>query len=75
MPIFVDLVKKKFGFLTVVSRAPSRKEDRRAMWNCECECGNKHVVSTADLRGGRVRSCGCLLGQRDDKGRVAHIKI
>ena len=75
MPVYVDLVKQKFGRLSVISRAPSRKSDRRAMWNCLCGCGNKHVVSTADLRGGRVRSCGCLILERDEKGRVAHKKL
>jgi hypothetical protein len=75
MPVYVDLVKQKFGLLTVVSRAPSRKSDRRAMWNCNCKCGNKHVVSTADLRGERVRSCGCLILERDANGRVVHKKI
>jgi len=75
MPVYVDLVKEKFSLLTVVSRAPSRKSDRRAMWNCLCKCGNKHIVSTADLRGGRVRSCGCLILERDEKGRVAHKKV
>lgn len=75
MPVFVDLVRENFGLLTVMSRAPSRKADRRAMWNCDCKCGNKHIVSTADLRGGRVRSCGCLILERDEKGRVAHKKL
>jgi len=70
MPVYVDLVKQKFGLLEVLSRAPSRKSDRRAMWNCTCKCGKKHTVSTADLRGGRVRSCGCLMLERDIKGRV-----
>jgi hypothetical protein len=33
---------------------------REAAVVCECGCGDVCVVSTADLRRGRVRSCGCL---------------
>jgi hypothetical protein len=45
-----------FGELTVekwVSSHPIR-------WKCHCSCGGTVVASTADLRKGSVRHCGCL---------------
>lgn len=29
-------------------------------WKCKCDCGRMTVVRTANLSGGRTRSCGCL---------------
>lgn len=58
MPKFIDLTGKKFGKLTVVSRASHIKG--RTQWNCICDCGNKIIVMTKYLKGGNTRSCGCL---------------
>lgn len=30
------------------------------LWRCKCDCGGEHVASTAVLRSGDVKSCGCL---------------
>lgn len=45
--------------------APKRKLEQRSkegrvLWECDCRCGGSAIVSTTDLRLGRVRSCGCL---------------
>src|SRR5262245_9769273 len=48
----------KFDRLTVVSFAGV--ENRRAMWDCACECGGNCVVCGRDLVAGGTRSCGCL---------------
>lgn len=61
-----DLTGHKFNRLTVVSFAGSflrgksdlRKERR---WECLCECGAKHQVSSGNLVSGHVKSCGCFL--------------
>lgn len=53
----VDIVGKKYGYLTVIERAGSRTKE--AMWLCECDCGNKKIVSGGALRSGRTTSCGC----------------
>lgn len=61
-----DLVGKKFGKLTVLSRAPDRissRGRREAMWRCLCECGRATVVRDYLLRSGETKSCGCLKGQ------------
>jgi 5-methylcytosine-specific restriction endonuclease McrA len=62
---------KRFGRLTVVSRAPLTEENckatgykkimrgRNALWYCKCDCGNDTVVRGSDFMQGRY-SCGCV---------------
>lgn len=54
-----DLIGKIFYRLKVIERHGS---DPKAgtLWLCQCNCGNKIIVSTCDLNKGRVKSCGCL---------------
>lgn len=54
-----DLIGKTFYRLKVIERHGS---DPKAgtLWLCQCNCGNKIIVSTCDLNKGRVKSCGCL---------------
>jgi hypothetical protein len=58
-PRFIDLTGRKFGRLTVLSRAKNTNRPS-ANWNCICECGNEKVVNGAELRMGQTNSCGCL---------------
>ena len=50
-----------YGYLTVINRNvdPIYNKDGRAMWNCQCRCGNTCVVSGKALREGHTTSCGC----------------
>lgn len=67
---FIDLTGKRFGKLTVVSRAENAIEPNgkpRVMWNCHCDCGNDTVVAGSHLRNKHTTSCGCY-------GREARIK-
>ena len=58
MTAFIDLNGKRFGHLTVISRAENSKTGK-TRWNCVCDCG-KHTVSYGEsLRCGRTISCGC----------------
>lgn len=59
----VDETGNKYGRLTVISRSldPALQKDGRAMWLCQCECGNKVVVAGKLLRNGQTKSCGCLV--------------
>lgn len=54
-----DLHHMQFGRLTAVERLPEKK-DASYMWLCRCSCGNEVKASTAELLGGRKKSCGCL---------------
>jgi len=53
-------IGKEFGFLVVIGR---RKLSGaiRPTWLCRCSCGNEKDVTTADLKSGFVKSCGCGL--------------
>lgn len=58
----LDLTGKRFGMLTVVDEAEpyvSPRGHRKAMWNCECDCGNTCVVMGSHLTTGHSMSCGC----------------
>ena len=59
---FTDLTKQKFGSLTVIKRVENNKHNH-AMWLCKCDCGHEkclkeNTASTADLKSGKVKSCG-----------------
>lgn len=57
----IDLTGQKFGRWTVLERAPKPEGNTStcAFWLCQCECGNKKVVSSNSLRQGKSLSCGC----------------
>jgi hypothetical protein len=52
-----DLTGARFGKLTVIERAPSRKG--HTFWKCKCDCGNTKIVESYDLQHGKYFSCGC----------------
>lgn len=58
MKIIIDLTNQKFSKLTVLRKDKSIKG--KIYWLCKCECGNITSVSTALLRNGNTKSCGCL---------------
>lgn len=49
----------KIGKLTAV-RFLKRDHHRYLVWEWQCECGNKTVARSADVKSGNTRSCGCL---------------
>jgi hypothetical protein len=59
---FIDLTGQRFGKLTVIERAMDKLSvsgKPYTMWNCDCDCGNKHIASSKSLRDGTTISCGC----------------
>lgn len=63
MPKALDLTGLRFGRLVVQHLADCGGEKAgrtRRRWVCVCDCGNRVIASTQDLRKGDVRSCGCL---------------
>lgn len=57
-PRVENLTGKHYNRLTVDSYAFSLNGN--AYWLCSCECDNKNIVSTAKLKNGHTKSCGCL---------------
>lgn len=58
-----DLTGRIFSRLKVIDFFGFKERpdgSRKSAWNCECECGNKVVVESANLKCGHSKSCGCL---------------
>lgn len=55
----IDIIGKKFGYLTVLSEEESIHGEKRKV-KCLCNCGNIHICSVTDLTTGHVMSCGCM---------------
>jgi hypothetical protein len=53
----ISEIGNKYARLQVLERLPTK--DKKAMWKCICDCGNKKAVSGTHLRSGHVKSCGC----------------
>lgn len=64
-----DETGKRYGRLTVLYRDtnPKHSKDGRAMWVCQCDCGNQVVVAGKLLRNGHTQSCGCLMLEKSSQ--------
>lgn len=80
MPRKLDLKGKRVGILTVVEYVGSNKEGR-ALWLCECDCGNTCVLPSTTLSRTMKTHCGCqtkkLMSKAatkriEDRGMTAH---
>jgi hypothetical protein len=60
MPKRLNLIGVRFGRLKVVASYGITGK-HYTTWLCECDCGEQKLVYTHLLRGGNVKSCGCLL--------------
>jgi len=54
----IDITGQRFGRLVVKER--SGIQGGKALWFCECDCGETKVILSDSLRNGRSQSCGCL---------------
>ena len=54
-----DLTNLKFGRITALEETKKR-QNRRIIWRCICDCGNEKEILSGELLSGNVRSCGCL---------------
>lgn len=64
-----DLSGQTFNRLTVLREDFSKN---RTAWLCVCVCGNESVVTGCDLKGGNVKSCGCLKLEETKKVNTKH---
>ena len=56
---YEDLSGKKFYRLTPI-KAVGRNKQSRVLWLCECECSNKIIAVSSELKAGKCKSCRCL---------------
>jgi hypothetical protein len=54
-----DLTGLRFGLLTVL-HFTKNDSNQKALWLCQCYCGNTTEARTSDLIKGDYKSCGCL---------------
>ena len=59
---FIDLKNKKFNRLLVLEYLGKSK------WLCECDCGNKIIITSRKIRIGHTKNCGCL--QKEIAGKI-----
>jgi hypothetical protein len=53
----LDLSGQRFGRLVAKTK---RRDSRRYVWHCVCDCGNETNVRVDQLSRGVTKSCGCL---------------
>jgi len=70
---FIDLTGQKFNRLTVEEFVGKNRNNSR-LWECKCECGGEVVTTTARLRSGKCKSCGCLSREKSTERLTTHNK-
>lgn len=65
--VYKDEKNKVYEKLTVIEF--SHTENSFAYWKCRCECGKEVIVRGSHLRGGQVKSCGCMNSYKEYKIR------
>lgn len=62
MPKAVDIAGQRYGRLVALERTDDLVYGGKkfSAWRCRCDCGEIAVASTANLRRGLNKSCGCL---------------
>lgn len=66
-----DLTGQRFGRLTVIAKTDKRC-DRHIIWECQCDCGNRHYVRSSSLLSGATQSCGCFMNESRGVSRTTH---
>lgn len=66
-----DLTGQRFGRLVALN-ATDKRVNRAVVWECQCDCGNKHFVQSGSLLSGKTRSCGCLMDESRGVSRITH---
>lgn len=59
----IEMIGKRFGRLVVVEKTEQRKR-RSVVWKCLCDCGNFFFAETRKLNEGKIKSCGCIIKER-----------
>jgi hypothetical protein len=57
MTKLINITGQRFNYLTVIGVATRGKNPT---WLCKCDCGTHTIQKGQNLRGGQVKSCGCM---------------
>lgn len=55
-----NLTGQRFGRLVVQGLSDQKDKWGKPLHNCLCDCGNRCLVTTSQLKSGNTKSCGCL---------------
>lgn len=67
----LDIISQRFGRLVAIRQSGSDNRGR-AVWLCQCDCGNKKEARVGDLRNGRTQSCGCWQSESRKHHTLTH---
>lgn len=70
---YEDLTGNRYGKLTVLSWAYSRK--KQTYWKCRCDCGNEIITQRAGLLNGSTKSCGCYNADKQRTHSMSNTRI
>lgn len=60
-----DLTNLRFGKLIAQYPTEKRASGNYVIWHCKCDCGNECDVASGYLLRGNVKSCGCLIKEKN----------
>lgn len=69
-PVKRDLTGAIYGRLSVTGDSGERNPQRRVLWDCLCDCGERVKVTTSSLERGITSSCGCLQREKASERRM-----
>lgn len=69
----INMIGYQTGKLIVIGEAPSKYG--QSMWLCQCECGNTCEHTGGSLRRNKVKSCGCVYRDKEERRKIAHRSI
>lgn len=69
-----NLVDKKFNRFLVLEFKGTNK-DKKSLWLCKCDCGNKKIIIGGNLIRNRSKSCGCLQKDSVTKHKMSKSKF
>lgn len=58
----VDITGQTFNRLTAIAVAPNGKHGQ-SRYLFSCSCGAKKEIDAAPVKGGNIKSCGCLAAE------------
>jgi hypothetical protein len=67
----VDITNRRFGRLVAMRRAGNDSRGK-AVWLCQCDCGNSRSIRSYDLRQGKTQSCGCWQSESRKHHTLTH---
>jgi hypothetical protein len=71
MTTLCDMTGQRYGRLLVLMR-DANQLGHHTTWLCQCSCGRFKTVTSARLRNGQTRSCGCWNREATSKRRYVH---